>query len=122
MMRKSIKTSFNVVISDPAVTNATKRKIGIIDVKDSIVDGATAKTYLAEYLLLLLFIFESSLKTVVFGLKPGNCLVFNSPVRQLSVGAIDIHDIQGFSYIYKFFITFLDWALQLLRILGYEQK
>jgi len=36
------------------------------------------------------------LELVCFGLKPGNCLVFNCP--DLKVGAIDISDIQGFSH------------------------
>jgi len=48
----------------------------------------------------------SSLKTVDFGLKPGNCLVFNCP--DLKVGAIDIRDIQGFSHIFLIFDTFLE--------------
>jgi hypothetical protein len=53
-------------------------------------------------------IVESSLKNVDFGLKPGNCLVFNCPVRQLADGAIDALDIQGFSHIFLIFDTFLD--------------
>jgi hypothetical protein len=41
---------------------------------------------------------EYSLKTAVFGLKPGNCQVFNCP--DLKVGAIDVRNIQGFSHIF----------------------
>jgi len=51
----------------------------------------------------------SSLKTVDFGLKPGNCLVFNCP--DLKVGAIDVLEIQGFSHIFLIFDTFLDQTL-----------
>jgi len=50
-----------------------------------------------------------SIKTLEFGLKPGNCVVFNCPVRQLADGAINARDIQGFSHINKicsaFFLT-----------------
>jgi len=41
--------------------------------------------------------YESSLKTSNFGLKPGKWLIFNCP--DLKVGAIDIRDNQGFSHI-----------------------
>jgi len=50
--------------------------------------------------------YVSSLKTVDFGLKPGNWLVFNCP--DLKVGAIDARDIQGFSHINKIYCAFLD--------------
>jgi hypothetical protein len=43
---------------------------------------------------------------VSFGLKPGNCVVFNCP--DLKVGAIDVRDIQGFSHIFLIFDTFLN--------------
>jgi len=45
-----------VVIPVPVVANTAKWKVGIADVKNGVVDGSTAKTYLAEHLLLLLFI------------------------------------------------------------------
>ena len=51
---------------------------------------------------------ESSLKTVVFGLKPRKWLIFNRPVRQLADGVIDMRDNQGFSHIVKICGTFLD--------------
>jgi hypothetical protein len=38
--------------------------------------------------------------------KPGNCLVCNCSA--LKGGAIDVHDIQGFSHIFLIFDTFLD--------------
>jgi hypothetical protein len=51
----------------------------------------------------------STVKELVsFGLKPGHCLVFNYPVRQLADGVIDVRDIQGFSHIFLIFDTFLD--------------
>jgi hypothetical protein len=52
------------------------------------------------------FINVSSLKTVGFGLKPDNCLVFNCP--DLKVGAINVRDIQGFSHNKKIYGTILD--------------
>jgi len=45
---------------------------------------------------------------VSFGLKPGNCLVFNCPVRQLADGAIYVREFQGFSHIFLIVGTFLD--------------
>jgi len=42
-------------------------------------------------------IHKPGLKTISFGLKPGNCLFFNCPY--FKVGAIDMSDNQGFSYI-----------------------
>jgi hypothetical protein len=46
----------------------------------------------------------SNLKTIDYGLKPGNYLVFNCP--DLKVGAIDIGDIHGFSQIILIIDTF----------------
>jgi hypothetical protein len=51
-----------------------------------------------------------SIKTIGFGLKPGNCVVFNCPVRQLADGAINARDIQGFSHIKKIVLPFFDWT------------
>ncbi len=50
--------------------------------------------------------YDSSLKTVVFGLKPRKWLIFNSPA--LKGGIIDMLDNQGFSHIVKICGTFLD--------------
>ena len=50
--------------------------------------------------------YESGLKTAGFGLKPGKCLVSNSPT--LKGGAIDVRDIQGFSHIIIICSAFLD--------------
>jgi hypothetical protein len=50
----------------------------------------------------------SSLRTVGFGLKPRNCLVFDCPVRQLADGAIDVRNFQGFSHINKTYGIFLE--------------
>jgi len=58
----------------------------------------------------MLLLNVSSQKTVDFGLKPGNCLVFNCP--DLKVGAIDVRNIQGFSHINKSQSAFLDWTLK----------
>jgi len=44
---------------------------------------------------------ESVLKTGLFGLKPGKWLIFNCP--DLKVGAIDMHNNQGFSHINEIF-------------------
>jgi hypothetical protein len=52
--------------------------------------------------------YESSLKTIDFGLKSSKWLIFNSPA--LEGGAIDVRDIQSFSHIEKDFGTFLDWS------------
>ncbi len=43
---------------------------------------------------------------VSFGLKPGNCLVFNCP--DLKVGAIYVREFQGFSHIFLIVGAFLD--------------
>jgi len=42
-------------------------------------------------------IYDNSLKTSNFGLKPRKWLIFNCP--DLKVGAIDMRDNQGFSHI-----------------------
>jgi hypothetical protein len=47
--------------------------------------------------------YESGLKIVLFGLKPGNYQVFNCPT--LKGGAIDVIDIPGFSPIPFIFDT-----------------
>jgi hypothetical protein len=45
----------------------------------------------------------------LYGLKPGNCLVFNCP--DLKVGAIHVLDIHGFSHLDEIYRTFLDRTL-----------
>ena len=67
-------------------------------------------------MLIILFkdISETSLKTVDFGLKPGNCLVFNCP--DLKVGAIHVRDILGFSQLLLTFDAFLDPSQIILPI------
>ena len=53
-------------------------------------------------------IFESSLKTNNFGLKPNKWLIFNCP--DFKVGAIDMRDNQGFSHFNEIYRPFLDQA------------
>jgi len=51
-------------------------------------------------------IIEDSLKTVDFGLKPGNCVITNCPVRQQAYGAIYVNDTQNFSHFKKLITPF----------------
>jgi hypothetical protein len=56
-----------LVIPDPAIAKAAKRKIGIADLKDGVVDDTSSKTYLAEHLFLLLFIAGKIIQGQWFG-------------------------------------------------------